>query len=503
MFCNRFAASLCTVLGTWCWLLSFASTGLAAEFLVISDIHFNPMGQLSKSQFQTLHDLPADQWGNFLIQLAPQPNGLGQDSNYALMTSALDAAQKRLPEPAFVLYPGDFLAHDWQATYDKLAPQTIAENPEAFRQFTNKALMVISAEFEKRFPRTPILATLGNDDSYCGDYWIQPGGSFLKAFAETWRPRLGDPATQASFDETFPRLGAYRADLPGFAQDRLLVLNSVLWSGSYCCAYHAPGNQNCCECSNPGTQPGRELMAWFKQELAQAKLDGKRIWLLMHVPPGLDSYVEEKSSGKSKAAEMWTDEFITRYLALIDEYRDILHVSFTGHTHMDDYRIDQIDGEPVLLHKISPAVSPIFGNNAAFQVFHTADDSSLITHWECHMLNLASLPKAPLPAWRQEYDSRRTYGLEEVTARSMTALLQKMRANPTEEHATAYRQFYTVSASTISTKDLPIYLCTVLNSTFEAFTRCLKSHGLEKPTHVAEPAELRRNAGKIASSASP
>lgn len=481
----------------FCLLVGLAAQMQAAEFLVLSDIHFNPMSGLNREQFQTLQQLPSERWGAYFDSLDQAPVSYGQDSNIALMTSALDAANSRLPKPEFVLYPGDFLAHDWQANYDKLAGETIAQNPQAYRDFTNKALAVVAQEFKKRFPDTPVLATLGNDDSYCGDYWIQPGGSFLKSFGQIWQPLLHGTVDQDSFRQEFSELGAYRAELPGLPADRLLVLNSVLWSGSYCCAYHAPGKQNCCDCTDPGTAPGRALMGWLKEELAEARTEKKRVWLLMHVPPGLDSYVEEKDSGKSKAAELWTDEFTTRYLSIIDEYRDVLHVSFTGHTHMDDFRIDRIDGQPILLHKIAPAVSPIFGNNPAFQVFQIDDQSAVVSNWQVEYLDLAALKKGGSETWKQEYDAKEAYGFQHVTAASINRVFTKMRLDLQSPAAEDYAKYYQVSTTTITKNDLPIYVCTVLNATFESFTQCLRLHGLEKPIHVAEPAELRRNAGGI------
>ncbi len=481
----------------FCWVWGLLVSAQAAEFLVISDIHFNPMAGLNQEQFQTLQALPTERWSGYLDSLKQPPVSYGKDSNYAVMTSALDAAKMRLPKPAFVLYPGDFLAHQWQANYDRLAPETIAENPQAYRDFTTKALSVVAGEFAKRFPHTPVLATLGNDDSYCGDYWIQPDGLFLVSFAKLWQPRLRDTVEEKAFRQSFPALGAYRAELPELPADRLLVLNSVLWSGSYCSMDFAPGKQNCCDCSSPGAQPGRALMRWLKDELEQARTDRKRVWLLMHVPPGLDSYVEEQDSGKSKAAELWKDEFSTRYMSLIDEYRDILHVSFTGHTHMDDYRIDRINGEPILLHKIAPAVSPIFGNNPAFQVFQLDDKTSVISNWQVHYLDLAAVKQSGHETWKLEYDAHDAYGLKQVTAASVARLFTKMRLDLKGTQSQAYRKFYQVSTRVITEKDVPIFLCTVLNATFDAFTQCLKRHGLEKPTHVAEPAELRRNAGGL------
>ena len=132
----------------------------------------------------------------------------------------------------------------------------------------------------------------------------------------------------------------------------MIALNSVLLSKSYCSSYHAPGHDDCSTCTDPGAAPGAAGLAWLEQALARASRENKSVWLLMHVPPGIDSYMEDKADGKSLAASLWEPRFLERYLELIHEYRSILKISFAGHTHMDDFRIAHVDGAPVLLHKI-------------------------------------------------------------------------------------------------------------------------------------------------------
>ncbi|MBA2115563.1 metallophosphoesterase [Bremerella alba] len=470
-----------------------ASPAESAEFLVISDIHFQPFTGLDKAQFQRLANMPASQWPEFLTSKNQSLGAIGSDTNYLLMASALDAAKTHTPNPLFILYPGDFLAHQWQERYEKLAPQSISDDPAAYRAFTMKAVEVVSYEFRKRFPDVPVLATLGNDDSFCGDYWIQPKGMFLKEFAVRWQPMLYETIDANAFGKSFRSSGAYRADLPGIESNRLIVLNSVYWSGSYCSSYFDPKDQNCCECENQGTKPGHAQMDWLASELELARKQQKRVWLLMHVPPGLDSYIEVKSGGHSLAAEMWKPEFMQRYLSLLEEYADVLHISFTGHTHMDDFRIDRLDAKPVLLHKIAPAISPIFGNNPGFQAFEIDPQTSVISNWKTYSLNLTDSQKSN--PWRLEYESRTTYQLESLNAQSVEQLFRFMHAHPDSVFAASYRRHYSMDASVIATKDLPVYLCTVLNATYSQFAACLQNQGLAKPKQADEPAEVRLDAG--------
>lgn len=485
---------------TWTLLLAclaFLSpmSVIAGEFLVISDIHFNPTAGLDKKQFQKLSSLPASEWPKFLNSLEQPVSQPGSDSNFSLMNATLNAAQQRLADPQFILYPGDLLSHEWQAKYNQLAARNLHEDPTAYREFTRKALTVVANAFKEQFPDTMVYATLGNDDSFCQDYWIQPNGDFLSTFFNAWKPLLGELGNDAIAQKSIQSLGVYSVDLPGSKSNRLIVLNSVFWSASYCCDYFSPKAMNCCDCVNQGDEPGKQQFAWLERELSIAQQQNKHVWLLMHVPPGLDSYAEEKANGASRAAELWTKEFTTRYLKLVSDYRDTLAVSFAGHTHMDDFRVDRIRGIPVLLHKISPGVSPIFGNNPAFQIYQQAT-SGKILNWQTHFTDLKNgSSKRRAAAWKLEYDARATYGITEVNAQSMTQVFAAMKSNPTGPEANAYRRYYRVQATPIAFKDLFIYACAVLNATFDDYHRCVTSQGLLPPKQDPEPARLRESAG--------
>src|SRR5262245_64936004 len=108
------------------------------EFLLISDIHFDPF--YDGSLFDQLVAQPVEDWAGILEKSQPIGfNPRGTDSNYALLKSSLDDARQRIPAPDFLLYPGDFLAHQWQSRYDRLAKKSHWVDPEAYRAFTSKA----------------------------------------------------------------------------------------------------------------------------------------------------------------------------------------------------------------------------------------------------------------------------------------------------------------------------------------------------------------------------
>lgn len=477
-------------------LVSLTSSGGAGEFLVLSDIHLNVFDNLRRDQFQHLSDSSAEDWPSVLKTIKSPISRSGSDSNYGLLISALDAAKAKTPAPSFILYPGDLLAHDWQKKYDQFAARPSHENPAAYRDFTRKTLTLIANELHDRYPDTPIYLTLGNDDSFCQDYWIQPRGEFLATLFDIWKPLFCNTKQVPEIKGSFTSLGCYALDLPHSSIDKLLVVNSVFWSASYCCSYFAPGAKNCCDCVNQGRQPGQEQFAWLKQELSRAKEEGRRVWLLMHVPPGLDSYAEEKASGRSRTATLWTDEFAAQYQQLMNDYADTTFVSFAGHTHMDDFRIDRSKGKPILLHKIVPGISPIFGNNPAFQTFQFDDTTGLLKNWKTFFLNPTDSTNAgSVKQWTLEYEARTAYQIDRVDENTMTRVFLDMIDDPDGSQADHYRRYYAASAEPIDRKDFLIYSCAVLNLTFEAYHDSLTKHGLAAPRKEPDAAQHREAAG--------
>jgi sphingomyelin phosphodiesterase acid-like 3 len=196
------------------------------QFLLISDIHFDPFSD--GSLFAQLNAEPAEHWADVLAK--PQPaalNARGTDSNCALVQSSLDDARLRIPNPDFILFAGDLMAHEWQKKYDALAKKPLQDDPESYRAFTTKAIRFLAGQFRQRYSATPVIPTLGNDDSYCGDYMVEPEGPFLKMFADVWAPLLAANDEEPAVRETFARGGFFTMRLPGVKQHRLIVLNSI------------------------------------------------------------------------------------------------------------------------------------------------------------------------------------------------------------------------------------------------------------------------------------
>jgi sphingomyelin phosphodiesterase acid-like 3 len=241
--------------GVWLAPAAEQEEGLR-ECLLISDIHFDPLAD--PTLLESLAREPVSEWSRLLASSPERSvSQLGSDSKYVLLESCLTAAAQRCPRPEFILYPGDSLAHDWKARYEKAASRCVSDDEEAYREFTRKSIQFLALEFQRHFPNVPILPALDNEDAFCGDYKIEPGGAFLRMFAAAWLGWLGPGVNAEAPRVSFARGGHYSVLLPSLFRHRIVVVNSVVFSNLY---------ENSCgsEAQNPG---GDECHGWRRRSM--------------------------------------------------------------------------------------------------------------------------------------------------------------------------------------------------------------------------------------------
>ncbi|MGH6920104.1 MAG: metallophosphoesterase, partial [Geminicoccaceae bacterium] len=375
-------------------VLPFAPAPGQGVFLIISDIHFDPFAD--PAIVEQLVAAEASAWRGIFASSGQQGFAqYGSDTDYPLMTSALAAARRVLPRPDFVLYAGDHLAHDFETKFDTYA----GGGSEAYERFVIKTMTFVAQQLWAAFPRAPVYAALGNEDSICGDYMIAPGERFLAAVGELWAAHSEHPQAFADF-----RIGGFYAVPHPTVPDRdLVVLNNVFWSTSY--------DDRC----NPqGGDPGAAQLAWLEWTLYRTKLRGRSASLLFHIPPGIDSF--NAAHGKSSCADnvlpYLQDVYAKPFLALLERYRGILEVSYAGHTHMDNFRVVTTPaGAPILLTHITPAISPIYQNNPGFGVvLYDRTSGDLMDYATIYLTNLAQAGHGEPARWAIEYTFRDAYG---------------------------------------------------------------------------------------------
>lgn len=417
---RRAKASLLVLLALLALLLAGPATRAGAAqvpVLSMSDLHFNPFAQ--PSLVAELVASPAAAWESLFSGAgAQEPSTYGQETNHALFASALAAMQKAQASPALVLFTGDILAHEFGQKY---ARYTGDLSQTGLRSFIEKTVDYVTARVSETFPSSPVYFCLGNNDAYNGDYRIAPEGAFLSDAGSLLAERfLKDQTDRDAFLSSFKQGGYYSLALPGGHKTRVIGVNSIFFSVNY----QDPGE------TKVGYDPAERELDWLEAQLDAAQKAGEQVWLLCHIPPGINVYntVHDPANTlkrMTEAAGFWQADYAERFISLLRGYDATIAATLSGHTHMDDFRLVFSDREAIVpgsfIH-INPAVSPQFGNNPAFKVL-TVDDGNLdMADARTYWLD----PTQADPSWALGYDFNQAYGRDGLNAHTLNWVRNRM-----------------------------------------------------------------------------
>jgi sphingomyelin phosphodiesterase acid-like 3 len=376
-------------------LFALASSALGEQFLSVSDIHFDPFAD--PAIVTKLEAADVTQWDAILASSTVTTfSAAGSDVNDPLLRSAIAEMRTQIAAPAFILISGDFLAHHFDSNYQQYATD---KSPAAFTAFVSKTMTYVAMKLEHAFPGVRIYPTLGNNDSDCGDYAVAPNSAFLANFRDTWRAAVAS----RSFDRRFPTGGYYHADVAGLDRVRIIALNTNFFSTNYKNTCGKPG----------GPDSGEVELTWLDAELELAKQEQRRVVLLFHIPPGINVYDSVEYGGacpNMKTQTFWKDEYEQRYLKITAAHKQTIIGSFAGHTHQDEFLL----ASGRFIH-VTPSISPVFGNNPAFEIVDMTRKGGITDYRTVNLPNVAT-------PWTREYSFREAYKKPAYDATTLTEL---------------------------------------------------------------------------------
>jgi sphingomyelin phosphodiesterase acid-like 3 len=429
--------------------------------VVFTDVHFTPF--YDPDIFWDLVQASPDLWADIFEKSSiTEPQSWGKETNYPLLMNMLQAAYQASRASPLVLFQGDMLAHKFRETFFDLYG---TEDEAALRSFVYKTCAFFAAQVRNHLPGLPVLFVLGNNDSYTGDYKLAPGGEYLAETSDLFYSTLllekADPVT---FAETYLAGGYYKAQ-PSPSKVLFICLNTVLFSVNW-------------SSEEAKDAPTRQL-DWLEHTLAEARVQGKKVWILMHVPPGADAYgtvsrYMDESGHISDAAMLWKEDYQERFLEIIRPYGDMIEAGFAGHTHMDEYRIMLHEGgESSGTILFSPSVSPQYGNNSGFKVFtvSTAD-------WGLQDYRSVVFPfEIADPTFETYYTFSSAYHLGSPLEAALTELLPELVAD--EAQRMNYSRFYYSghdAGNPINDANWPAYWCAICTMSKDDYIGCVNGY---------------------------
>jgi sphingomyelin phosphodiesterase acid-like 3 len=448
--------------------------------LLVSDIHFDPFHD--PARVQQLVGAPVSQWTAILrppsspseqqafAALQQSCHARGVDTPYALLRSSLQAMRSRQPDAKFITVSGDLIAHSFSCRYTTLFP---GSTPAEYQGFVEKTISFIVEELRAAFPRVPVYVALGNNDTGCGDYRLDAGSDFLARTGKIIAEGL-PPSDQAQAIKDFGAGGYYSVTLAAPMQaTRLIVVNDLFLSTRY---------STCAGVPNPAA--GVSQMKWLQEQLAQARSMGQVVWVMGHIPPGIDPF-----STVTKFRDVCGNEPADMFLSsdkladLLIEYADVVRLGIFAHTHMDEVRLLEPEGgaahgswEHSVAIKLVPSISPVNGNKPSFTVARVNPSSAVLEDYE---VIAASNQTGIATIWRKEYDYAETYHQAQLSPAAIRELVAQFKddSRATTGASEAYIRNYFVGDLPEIKPFWPQYVCSLANHTAKGFAGCVCSAG--------------------------
>jgi sphingomyelin phosphodiesterase acid-like 3 len=447
---------------------------LSVPALLLSDIHFEPFWDPAK--VAQLDGAPVAKWNGIL---APPPSSdqqqrfaalqqscptKGTDTSYTLFQSSLDAMRTNAAGAGFVTVSGDLISHAFHCKYFTLFPKA---TPAEYKTFVEKTITYVVDELDASFPKTPVYVALGNNDSSCDDYLIDAGSDFLKDTGMEVTKNF-PAAERQSAQTTFADEGYYSVSLPAPIKNaRLLVLDDLFMSKSY---------RTCAGALDP--QAAAPQIAWLNKELATARANKQKVWVMGHVPPGVDLYSTERKMidfcAGQKPVMFLSSEEMTDVLA---DYGDVVQLAIFAHTHMDELRLlkDESAGAPAKTPvpvKMVSSISPIHKNLPSFTLAQVDPATAALVDYRVFSSSNLTGVNAK---WTEEYNFAKSYNESAFSSASVGKLIAEFAADPggTGPASQDYLNDY-LAGSYASALQIfwPQYVCSLSNHTVQAFTTC-------------------------------
>jgi sphingomyelin phosphodiesterase acid-like 3 len=428
-----------------------------------SDVHFTPfedpviMTQLVSEN--------ADQWDAILAASTPNNTlpASGHESNRALLESVLTDMKQRSTSPDFIIYTGDFLAHRFNNTYKTL---TGDDSTEGLQRFIDKTLTYIASRITYYYPATPVYFCLGNNDTYEDDYQITPGGQFLANSAIIFSNAfLKTNADKNLFAATYPTSGHYQLFPGGNNGLRLLALNAVYLSQNASAAADAPATAQ---------------LDWLEAALADAARTGDKVWVILHIPPGVDVFATLRANANppilDQVIPLIKEKHLSRFRSILASYSSTVRTIFAGHIHRDDFRLitslDMVEhaAVPVL---VSPAISPVYGNQSGYKIFNYDQRDYSILDYEACYLDFGD------KIWKIGHLFHHAYNFDSLTVDNMASLYESLKINiyMRNQYIRAYDGFK-ISDSQITDAIFPYYLLGIKYLDSESYRRAVENYFL-------------------------
>ncbi|HXB63219.1 MAG TPA: hypothetical protein VNU94_10260 [Acidobacteriaceae bacterium] len=413
---------------------------------MISDIHLDPFHDPAK--VSQLMAAPVSGWEAILA--SPDSPAQAQDfaalktickqkaddTSYALLVSSLHAIQQNAAGVRFVTISGDLIAHDLPCKFKAILPRGTQAQYESL---VEKTIEFQARAIEKTLPHAVVYFSLGNNDSNCDDYKLDTDSAFLKTVGGVVGRGMGSAWTPAAA-ASFAHGGYYSVTMSApMRHTRLIVVNDI---------FLAPKYESCA--NKPDDAPGAAQMDWLAKQLNAARRLHQHVWVMGHIPPGVNPYATARKGLFKVCAPAGTDGAgPTMFMAneslgdTLAKNGDTIQMTIFAHTHADEMRLysagDAGAGDTAVAVKLVPSITPYNGNNPSFTVAQVNTATAVMEDY-----TVFTASDAQGSSWAKEYTFSEAYGHTGFTPATLRLVIDGFRADTEDEApaSQAYLHYY-------------------------------------------------------------
>jgi sphingomyelin phosphodiesterase acid-like 3 len=453
------------------WAQGHADAETVAAVMV-SDIHFEPFFDPAKAV--ELATAPVSAWKKILAGAASPDRKArfaalekscpvrGEDASYPLFEASLAAMHTDGAGAKFVTLSGDLISHSFQCKFGAVFPQAAAG---AYRAFVEKTIDFVIDELDTAADGVPVYVALGNNDSDCGDYQLDAHSEFLSAVGEQVAKSFPE-AERKGIVESYAAGGYFSARLP-VGNARMLVLDDQFMGAKY----------TTCG-GKPDPMAAEAQLGWLEKQLAQARQNKEKVWVMAHIPPGVDAHATALKMGETcgaKGPKMFLSS--EKIANVLTGNSDVVALAVFAHTHMDELRVLKPEngaaaGGDVAV-KMVASVSPINGNMPSITVGRVSASSAALVDYK---VIVASNATGEDTTWHEEYDWGKTYHAAEFSTANLSKLVDGFAADgdaKTEASQAYIRDFIAGKDSALLALVWPLYACGLGHDSAQAFKACV------------------------------
>ena len=440
--------------------------------VLVSDIHFEPF--FDPGKVEKLATAPVSAWKG-ILEAAPSADReasfaalekkcptRGEDTSYPLWQSSMRAIRRDGAVAKFATVSGDLISHSFECKFGAAFPHAA---PGDYRAFVEKTIDFVIDQLDEAIAGVPVYVALGNNDSDCGDYKLDAHSAFLAAVGEEVAKSF-PAAERKGIVDSYAAGGYFSARLP-MENARMLVLDDQFMGAKYVTCG-----------GKPDATAGDEQIAWLAAQLAEARGRHERVWVMAHIPPGVDmhstaTHMDEACGAKGPRMYLRSE----RLADVLEEYGDVVKLAIFAHTHMDEVRVFKAAGGKGVPVKMVSSISPINGNASSFTLARVDAGTAELKDYR---VIAASNATGIETSWREEYDWGKTFHESEFSARGVSEEIAGFRADSgaTKDTSRDYiKDFFVGVENPLLGMVWPQYACGLENDSAQGFKDCVCTAG--------------------------